>query len=127
ASPFTPNPGGMISRLALSFVSQAGGRAWTLNNTVPSSGMTSHITHGFDASGGRNLYAGILRRPGALLLNELVTSNFTSAAPMSALASRNEVDQPFVAVMGSAGGDRIYVGNNDLSVTDGRTAPVDVS
>src|SRR5947208_1304589 len=127
ASAFTPNPGGMIGGLAPIFVSQDGGRTWTLNNIVPSSGMTSDITHGFDASGGGKFYAGILRLPGALLLNELVTRNFTSASPMSVLASRNEVDQPFVAVMASAGGDRIYVGNNDFNVTDGRTATVDVS
>ena len=63
ASAFTPNPGGMISGLAPIFVSQDGGGTWTLNNIVPSSGMTSDITHGFDASGGSNLYAGILRRP----------------------------------------------------------------
>src|SRR5437667_12632677 len=87
ASAFTPNPGGTTNGLAPIFVSQDGGRTWTLNNIVPSSGMTSDITHGFDASGGSNLYAGILRRPGALLLNELVTSNFTSAAPMSVLRS----------------------------------------
>ena len=127
ASAFTPNPGGTTNGLAPIFVSQDGGRTWTLNNIVPSSGMTSDITHGFDAGGGGNLYAGILRLPGALLLNELVAGNFTSAAPMSVLASRNEVDQPFVAVTASAGADRIYVGNNDFNVTDGRTATVDVS
>lgn len=127
ASAFTPNPGGTASGLAPIFVSQDGGRTWTLNNIIPSSGMTSDITHAFDAGGAGNLYAGVLRRPGSLLLNELVTNNFTSAVPMTVLASRNEVDQPFVAVTTSAVGARVYVGSNDFSVTDGRTATVDVS
>ena len=35
ASAFTPNPGGTTNGLAPIFVSQDGGRTWTLNNIVP--------------------------------------------------------------------------------------------
>lgn len=125
ASAFTPNPAGASSSTAPVFISQDGGNLWLLNNVVLSAGMTSDITH---ASTGRNstLYAGILRRPGGLLLNEQFTSNFLSSATMTAQSSRGNVDQPFVQVAVAGSNDRIYVGNNDFNALP-RSATVDVS
>jgi len=74
-----------------------------------------------------SLYAGILRRPGSLLLNELVTRNIDSPAAMTVQSSRSRVDQPFVQASTGGGSDRVYVGNNDFNAASGRTATVDVS
>ncbi len=133
ASAFTPNPFGSASGTAPIFVSQDGGNTWTLNNIVPSQLLTGDITHAFDSGGGGgDLYGGILRRPGTLLLNELVTANFLAPAVMTVLASRTDPDQPFVRATTASGADRVYVANNDLAVStfrggNGRTATVDVS
>ena len=126
-SAFTPNPNGPASPTAPIFVSQDGGNTWVLCNIVPSQGMTGDITMAFGTGGG-NLYAGILRRPGSLLVNELMTTNFTACGiAMTVQGSRTGVDQPFVQATTVAGNDRIYVGNNDLDAPNGRTATVDVS
>lgn len=140
ASAFTPNPGGTASGTAPIFVSFfTNGDDWMLNNIVPSAGSlgTGDITHAFGRVGLShfglaNFYAGILRIPGNLLLNELMTNNIFSTAPMTVQASRNLVDQPFVQATMVGGNDRIYVGNNDLALHPfyggtGRTATVDFS
>jgi hypothetical protein len=127
ASAFTPNPAGTGSGLAPVYVSQDAGETWTLTNIVPSAGSltgTGDITE--SATRDRRLYAGILKVPGFLTLNELFTSDFTSTTSMTVQASRNSVDQPFVNATTSAGGDRVYVGNNDFSASP-RTATVDFS
>lgn len=127
ASAFTPNPAGSASGLAPVYVSQDGGDTWTLNNIVPSAGSltgTGDITE--SATRDRRLYAGILKVPGFLTLNELFASDFTSATPMTVQASRNSIDQPFVNATTVAGTDRVYVGNNDFNASP-RTATVDFS
>jgi hypothetical protein len=126
ASAFTPNPAGAASTTAPIFVSQDGGLSWTLNNVIPSASTTGDITHAFDSTSG-GLFAGILRRPGALLLDQLMTTQFTMPTLMTVQTSRADVDQPFIAVRTVAARHRIYVGNNDFAVADGRTATVSVS
>ncbi len=126
ASAFTRNPGASASGTAPIFISQDGGDSWTLQNIVPSEVMTSDITHAFDANGG-DLYGGILRRPGSLLLNALFTTDLLSPVTMTVQTSRSSVDQPFVqATSPDATTDRIYLGNNDFDVAP-QTATVDVS
>jgi hypothetical protein len=125
ASAFTPNPFGAVSDTAPIYVTTTSGLLWGLNNIVPSSIMPGDITHSFDRGSG-DLYAGILRRPGNLLLNTLVTSDALAPAPMTVLNSRTGVDQPFTQVSTAGASDRIYVGNNDFNAAP-RTATVDVS
>jgi hypothetical protein len=125
ASAFTPNPFGAASGTAPIYVTAAGGVLWTLNNVVPSTIMTSDITHAFDRGSG-DLYAGILHRPGGLLLNTLVTSDALAPLAMTVLSSRSNVDQPFTQVSTAGVNDRVYVGNNDFGAAP-RTATVDVS
>jgi hypothetical protein len=125
ASAFTPNPFGAVSGTAPVYVSTNGGLIWTLNNIVPSQVMTSDITEAFDQGSG-DLYGGILRRPGGLLLNALVTSDAVSPTTMTVLASRAHVDQPFTHVSIAGVNDRIYIGNNDFNAAS-QTATVDVS
>jgi hypothetical protein len=127
ASAFTPNPAGTASGLAPIYISQDGGQTWSLNEIVPSAGGltgTGDITE--DSPGGTRLYTGILKVPGFLTLNELVTPDFTSATPMTVQASRNSVDQPFVTAKAVGGTDRVYIGNNDFNAAP-NTATVDVS
>jgi hypothetical protein len=125
ASAFTRNPGGAASTTAPIFVSNNGGANWTLQNIVPSQSMTGDITQAFDEDGG-DLYAGILRRPGNLLLNALVTADFLAPTPMGVLEARTQVDQPFVQATSVGGTDRLYVDNNDFAAGP-RSATVDVS
>jgi hypothetical protein len=127
ASAFTLNPAGPSSGTAPIFISQDGGNTWSLQSIIPSMEQTSDMTHAFDSGGGGNLYAGILRRPGGLLLNELLTTDFLSPVTMTVQGSRSSVDQPFVQAIKIGGAQRVYVGLNDFSVPDGRTATVDVS
>lgn len=124
-SAFTLNPFGPASGTAPIYVTTNRGKTWTLNNIVPSTSMTGDITHAFDKASG-DLYGGILRFPGFLLLNELVTNNALSPSPMTVLGSRSLVDQPFTQVTTAGVNDRIYVGNNDFNASP-RTATVDVS
>jgi hypothetical protein len=128
ASAFTPNPEGPDSGDAPVFVSEDDGRTWSLRNIVPSAGPvgTGDITHASTGGTASTLYAGILRIPGDLLLNELRTLDFRSSTPMSVQASRNQIDQPFVQAGRIGLHDRIYVGNNDFSAAP-QTATVDVS
>jgi len=125
ASAFTQNPGGPASPTAPIFISNNGGANWTLQNIVPSQGMTGDITQAFDGANG-DLYAGILRRPQGLLLNELVTADFLAPVTMTVQDARTQVDQPFVQATSVGGVDHIYVGNNDFAAAP-RTATVDVS
>src|SRR5439155_709710 len=128
ASAFTPNPEGAASGVAPVFVSEDDGKTWSLRNIVPSAGSvgTGDITHASTGGTAAALYAGILRIPGDLLLNELMTLDFGSSTPMSVQASRTQIDQPFVQAARIGLNDRVYVGNNDLG-TAPRTASVDVS
>src|SRR5512144_649197 len=129
ASAFTPNPFGGPN--APIFVSNDGGRTWVVVNSIPSQAgaSTGDITIRFGNST-RNLYAGILRRPGNLRLNILRTTDFQSPTPMTVLVDRESVDQPSVqaaAKRRSGGRDRVYVGNNDFAALGGRTATIDFS
>lgn len=123
ASAFTPDPLG--GNFAPIFVSSDGGQTWILRSTVPSDVITGDIS--IDFGGGGRLYGGILKVPGSLLLNLLRTANSFGTTPMTILSSRNRVDQPFVRSMAFNGRDRVYIGNNDFSQTNGRTATIDVS
>ncbi|MEM7309680.1 MAG: sialidase family protein [Planctomycetota bacterium] len=118
ASAFTPNPTGALGTAPI-YISSDRGNTWLLNSIVPSgNGMTGDITVAL----GRNgvLYAGILRGGSSLLMDILRTANYTGAAAMTTLVSRNNVDQPFARMLTGLGGgerddDLVYVGNNDLA------------
>jgi len=123
ATAFTPDP--MGTGYAPVYASSDGGQTWALRSTVPSQNITGDITIGF--GGGGRLYGGILKVPGGLLLNLLRTTNPFATAPMTVIGSRSNVDQPFVRAHKSGTRDRVYVGNNDLGATGGRTATIDLS
>jgi hypothetical protein len=127
----TPNRSACPLNLAPIFVSTDGGNIWKLNCIVPgnASGMTNDITVRFGSTG-NNLYAGTLRRVGALQLNILRTNNFVGPAAMTVFVNRPNVDQPYVQATTVAGNDRIYVGNNGccpVILPGGRTATIDQS
>ncbi len=122
-SAFTPDPMGSLS--APIFVSTDGGKTWLLRSTVPSQTQTGDISPRF--GGGGRLYTGILKRPGNLLLAILRTASASGTTPMSVLSSREDFDQPFLAVVVRGGRDRVYVGGNDFAPTNGRTATIDQS
>lgn len=126
-SAFTPNPAG-CGTTAPVYVSQNSGFTWVLNNILPSCGPfgTGDITHAAGRVVDRSLYAGILKIPGNLLLNELFTSDFTSSALMTLQSSRSQVDQPFVQTQRTSTVDHLFVGNNDFAAAP-KTATVDVS
>ncbi|HKE30633.1 MAG TPA: hypothetical protein VKD65_02835, partial [Candidatus Angelobacter sp.] len=90
-SAFTPDPFGGTQ--APVFVSNDGGNTWSLKSIVPSNLDTGDITVGFSRST-NNLYSGILKRPGNLLLNILRTKNASAPTPMTVLSNREQVDQP---------------------------------
>lgn len=124
-SAFTPDPGGGPN--APIFISVDGGNMWALKSTVPSNIQTGDITVAYSGST-NNLYTGILKRPGSLLLNVLRTLSPGGPAAMSVLSSRSQVDQPYVAAITINGKDRVYVGDNDLALfgsANGKTATVD--
>lgn len=122
-SAFTPDPfGGTFAPI---FVSGDGGNTWTLKSTVPSNSQTGDITVAF--SGKNNLYSGILKRPGNLLLNILRTNNASGSTPMSVLSNRQRIDQPFMQAKTIGNKDRVYVGSNDFAAPGGRTAAIDLS
>jgi hypothetical protein len=132
ASAFTPDP--LRGAFAPIYISNNGGKAWTLNSIVPGNNRltgTGDITLHFSNST-NTLFAGILRGDSrALRMNILRTKNFAGASPMEILADRTNVDQPYVQVSTVAKGpdkgkDRVYVGNNDLSARSG-SATIDQS
>ena len=134
ASAFTPNPAGVGN--APIFISTDGGNTWTLNAIVPSDRMTADITLRFSGTT-NNLYAGIIRTPivnDTPRLNILRTKNFLGTTKMKVLVDRtgSGVDQPFIQAAtttsgASAGKDVVFVGDNDFSQPDSRTATVDLS
>jgi hypothetical protein len=132
ATAFTPDP--MGANLAPIFVSQDGGKTWTLNSIVPSAGITGDITVAFGTSG-NCLYAGILRFPAPpqqTRLNILRTDNAATATAMTVLVDRLGVDQPYVQAATFASSparaqDRVYVGHNDLAVAGGKTTTIELS
>lgn len=123
-SAFTPDPFGGTQ--APIFISNDGGNTWSLKSIVPSNLQTGDITVGFSRST-NNLYSGILKRPGTLLLNILRTNNASAPTPMKVLSNRTQVDQPHLQATTVNSKDRVYVGNNDFEAPGGRTATVDVS
>jgi hypothetical protein len=130
-SAFTPSLGFCGRNLAPIFVSGDGGSTWALNCILPSDTTgtgTSDITVRFSGTTG-NLYAGILRRPGAFTLNVLRSTNFLSPTAMTTLFSRRPVDQPYVQATTVGGNDRTYVGDNSCCPPSpgGRTATIDQS
>jgi hypothetical protein len=127
ASAFTVNPVGAPDTAPI-FVTRDGGDNWTLNSVVPSASATADISHGFDGNG-KGLYASILALPmdRVTTLKDLVTVDVSSPALMKLLATRANVDQPWIQSRAIAGHTRVYVGLNDFGAPGGRTATVDVS
>jgi hypothetical protein len=130
-SAFTPSTGFCPANLAPVFASTDGGSTWVLSCIVPSDAAgtgTSDITVRFASSSG-TLYAGILRRPGAFLLNVLRTNAILGPIAMTVLANRRPVDQPYVQATTIGGRDRVYVGDNSCCPPSpgGRTATIDQS
>jgi hypothetical protein len=130
-SAFTPSTGFCPSNLAPVFASTDGGGTWVLSCIVPSDAAgtgTSDITVRFAGSSG-TLYAGILRRPGAFLMNVLRTNAILGPAAMTAIANRSPVDQPYIQATTISGSDRVYVGDNSCCPPSvgGRTATIDQS
>ena len=132
ASAFTPDP--LKGSFSPIYISSDGGNTWTLNSIVPGNNRltgTSDITLSFSRITS-TLFAGILRGDSrAMRLNILRTKNFAGATPMEILVDRTRVDQPYVQVATVTDGpdkgkDRVYVGNNDLSVSGG-SATIDQS
>ncbi len=132
ASAFTPDP--LRGSFAPIYISTDGGQTWTLNSIVPGNNRltgTGDITLNFSKST-NTLFAGILRGDSrAMRLNILRTKNFAGSNPMEILVDRTRVDQPYVQVAtvtdgADKGKDRVYVGNNDLSVRGG-SATIDQS
>jgi hypothetical protein len=125
---FTPDP--LEGSMAPVFVSNDGGRSWSLNSIVPSRTQTSDICVGFGPSGA--LYAGILKLPAPFRntrLNVVRTSDAQSTAPMRVLVDRLGVDQPYVQsapAVNSSSRDRLYVGDNDFATT-AQTSTIDFS
>ena len=121
---FTPDPFGGPN--APIFFSNDEGKTWSLKSNVPSDEITGDITVAYSGNANK-LYSGILKLPGNLLLNVLGTTNPSSATPMKIISNRNRVDQPFVQANRVSSKDRVYVGNNDLGTSTGRTATIDLT
>jgi hypothetical protein len=119
---FTPDPAG--GPFAPIFVSNDGGNTWTLRSTVQSSVITGDISVAY---AGANLYTGILRRPGNLVLGIMRTNNALGTTPMTMLSSRSNVDQPFITAGRINGNDSVYVGSNDFAAPGSKTATIDHS
>ena len=131
---FTPCPPMISTVLAPIYFSIDGGTTWQLNCIVPGNSSatgTGDITPRFASAGGV-LYAGILLGNSFLELNILRTADFTSPAAMTVLVDRTNEDQPYTQAI-SAGGDRVFIGNNNLvnstffGGVSGLTASVDLS
>ncbi|MEA2204131.1 MAG: hypothetical protein QOE77_907 [Blastocatellia bacterium] len=127
ASAFTPDPA--QGPLAPIYISNDGGKTWTLNSIVPGGNRTTgtgDITLKFSRTS-NTLYAGVLRGDSRTTrLNILRTKNFAGATPMEVLVDRFNVDQPYMQVSTVAKGadkgkDRIYVGTNDTSLRGSAT------
>lgn len=124
----TPDPAGGPN--APIFVSSDAGRTWSVRTVIPGGGSTSDVTVGF-ADGG-TLYAAALfpsATPNQYTMSILRSTSYDSNTLMTVLRSRSRVDQPWVVARTGqvAGGpqDRLFVGNNDVGISTGRTAAVD--
>ena len=130
ASAFTLDP--MLSGNAPIFVSLDGGYTWNLNVVLPGGNKTGDTTLRFGGDSSV-LYAGILRTDDSDL-NILRKVNFSLPGLMTVIVDRANDDQPWVEAATVATGpgtsvDRVYIGDNDLSVqgTTGKTATIDES
>jgi uncharacterized protein (TIGR03000 family) len=123
ASAFTSDP--MGSGLGPIFLSSDSGNTWTLNPILPGGDRTVDITLRFGKSS-NILYAGILRYD-----NHNLNILRVSLGSVTTLIDRGDDDQPYVETekfdSGGTALDRVYVGNNDLSLWPGKTATVDRS
>lgn len=133
-SAFTPCPPLISTVNAPIYFSTDGGNSWLLNCIVPGNDPvfgTGDITIRFASSGGV-LYAGVLKGGAGLDMNILRTADFTSPTPMTLLVNRFSEDQPYTEAF-SSGGDKVYVGNNNLANSmffggvTGQTSTVDWS
>jgi hypothetical protein len=140
ASAFTPNPMGEGSNAPI-FVSDDGGKTWSLNAIVPSDRATADITLRFSTASG-TLYAGIIPLPidfdefdghPIARLKVLRTKDFLGTDTMTELVSREGqgLDQPYIqaatVTAGGAAKDVVVVGDNDFNQPNGRTATFDLS
>src|SRR5215470_3672480 len=117
ASAFTLDP--MSSGNAPIFISVDGGHTWNLNVVLPGGNKTGDTTLRFGGTSGV-LYAGILRTDNSHL-NILRKANFSLPGLMTVLVDRAGDDQPWVEARTVPTGpgssvDRVFIGNNDLSV-----------
>lgn len=125
-SAFTPSPTGGQAPI---FVTSDSGNNWTLNEIVPSIPGTGDITMA-PGNSLKELYAGILRRPDPLnqLFGDFLhTPEFKGTALMDVIGGRTDLDQPYVQTKADGATDRVYIGSNDLAVTDTRSATIDFS
>src|SRR6266567_1604823 len=135
---FTPNPAG--GQTAPVFVSNDGGKTWTLNAIVPSGvnpffgSATGDITVSFGTSSNK-LYAGILQDtsdPNDLPMNILGTDNVASPNLMKKLLTREGPDQPYtqaatISAGPNAGNDVLYIGSNMADGSTTQTSTLDFS
>jgi hypothetical protein len=134
-SAFTPCPPMISTTLAPIYFSQDGGTTWHINCILPGNSSatgTGDITVRFAGPSGV-LYAGILRGDSFLEMNILRSPDFTAMTAMDLLVDRSQEDQPYTQAA-TAGGDHVYIGNNNLSNStffvpgsSGKTASVDSS
>lgn len=139
ASAFTPNPMGAGNNAPI-FVSDDGGKTWSLNAILPSDALTADITLRFSTTS-NTLYAGIIPLPIDFdeqqhplpRLKVLRAPDFLGADTMDELVSREGrgLDQPYIqAATVAAGGsakDVVVVGDNDFNQPNGRSATFDLS
>lgn len=116
ASAFTPDPlGGPNAPI---FVSNDGGRTWSMNSILPSFRQTADVTLAFSAN---RLYASVLRReensdpqqrmPPMVLLR---TDSFLQPNVMTTFFTSEGPDQPFIQAERLGDKDRLFIGGNDV-------------
>jgi hypothetical protein len=114
------------------FVSTDGGTNWSITCIIPGDDFQyglDDITIDFAGKPGV-LYAGILRHPGAMLLNVLSAPRVEDSAVMRVLGTATDRDQPFIRAFAPTSGaqPRVFVGNNDWTTANwAHSAAVDLS
>jgi hypothetical protein len=128
-SAFTPDSAGEVSHSAPVFVSFDSGKTWAVKSSLPIAVVTADITHAYAGEG--LLHAAALRltdTPQGLRPDMIeVSANDPALTPLMRIqATRQKVDQPFVATVGK-NHDSVYIGENYLGGPADGTASVEVS
>ena len=110
------------------YYSEDGGVNWSLSFIVPG-GEPNDQTYKFGSRS--NQFYGAILSDGSLSYNPLSTSDPFVPGTMTVLETVDDNDQPFITATTveygpDAGKDRFYVGVNDLSVSTGQSAAIDV-